>query len=99
MALIALFIICCLLKIRRKQKLRLHSNAIAVATYETQQNYQAQVYQTQMNQAQIPTYQAQIQAQENQSQMNTPQIYSIKHIENPINSNNDVAYTSKAAEV
>ena len=59
-----------------------------------------------MNQAQIPIYQAQIQntqaqiqAQENQSQMNTPQIYSIKHIENPINSNNDVAYTSKAVEV
>ena len=106
-ALVAILIICCILKIRRKQKLRANSHAIAVATYETQQNYQAQAYQAQMNQAQAQAYQiqiqntqAQIQAQAYQSQMApTPQVYSKKNFEEPINSNNEVGYSSKAAEI
>ena len=81
-------------------------------TKEQKQAVQAQVYQNQVNQAQAQAYQAQAyqnqmypnqmnqaqyQTQGYQSQMNQAQPYPQQNYQVPINSNDDVGYTSNAA--
>ena len=83
-------------------------------TKEQKQAVKAQVYQNQVNQAQAQTYQAQAyqnqmyqnemnqaqyQTQGYQGQMNQAQPYPQQNYQVPINSNDDVGYTSNAAVI
>ena len=82
----------------KKQK-----QAVQAQVYQNQVNqaqaqaYQAQAYQNQMYQNQMN--QAQYQTQGYQSQMNQAQPYPQQNYQVPVNSNDDVGYTSNAAVI
>ena len=79
------------------------NQAIQAEIYQNQVNqaqaqaYQAQIYQNQMYQNQMN--QAQYQTQGYQGQMNQPQPDPQQNYQVPVNSNDDVGYSSKAAVI
>ena len=81
-----IIIYCCYRRKKRMQAMA-QPNVATVAVVGTQQNFQTQAYQAQVNQAQAQAYKA---------QMNAVQTYPQQNYQTPINYN-DAGYSSKGA--